>query len=164
MRSVAIMGLVLLLFCPAFGQTTDRLRSQPPDRASDKLPLDSMRHHQPSQAEVEERESERLAVGDWAGTARSAALGNEQIHARFLTACMARLHLDEPLGSEENHRRFCSCRIDALKMSITPEGLEAVALNIEDRNAASAFPYRLPANVDRSNQAAILACMNELSP
>ena len=164
MRSIAIMGLALLLFWPAFGQATDRLRPQTPDFASDQLLLGPMRHHQPSQAEVEERESERLAAGNQGGTARLAELGNEQIQARFLTACMARLHLDDPLDSEEKHGRFCSCRIDALKASITPEELEAVALNIEDRNAASAFPYRLPASVDRSNQAIILACMNELSP
>lgn len=164
MRSVAIMGLVLLVFCPAFGQTTDRLRSQPPGLASDTLPPQPMRHHQPSQAEVDERESGRLAVGDRGETARSAASGNGQTQARFLAACMARVHLDEPLGSEEKHRRFCSCRLDALKASVTPEELEAVALDIEERNAGNPYVDLPPAKANRSNQAAILACMNELAP
>jgi hypothetical protein len=144
MRAIAIIGLGLSLSCPAFGQTTER-------------------HHQPTQAEVGERESERFALGDRVRTAGSAKPGNEQIRARFFVACMARIHLDEPLGSEEQHRRFCTCRIDALKASITPGELEAVALNIEERNAAMAYVHLLPVNADRSNQAAIDACMNELS-
>jgi hypothetical protein len=144
MRAIAIIALILSLSCSALGQTTER-------------------HHQPTQAEVEKGESERFALGDRVRTAGSAKLGNEQIPARFLAACMARIHLDEPLGSEEQHRRFCTCRIDALKASITPGELEAVALNIEERNAAMAYVHLLPVNADRFNQAAIDACMNELS-
>jgi hypothetical protein len=144
MREIAIIALILSLSCPAFGQTTER-------------------HHQPTQAEVGERESERLALGDRVRTAGSAKLGNEQIQARFVAACMARIYLDEPLGSEEQHRRFCICRIDALRASITPEELEAVAFNIEERNAMTAYVHLLPVNADRSNQAAIDACMDELT-
>jgi hypothetical protein len=164
MRSIAIIGLILFVSCQAFGQTTGRLQSQPPDLDSDRLPLYPMQHHQPTQAEVEERESEQLAVGDRAGAARPAKVSNEQIQTRFLTACMARLNLDEPLGSEQKHRRFCTCRIDALKASITSEELEAVALNIEDRNEGKPFTDRLPAKAYHFNETAIDACMNELAP
>ena len=47
--------------------------------------------------------------------------------------------------------------------SITPEERNAVAPAIEERNAARAVIDRLPANADRSNQAAIRAYTNELS-
>ena len=143
MRAIAIIGLGLSLSGPALGQTTER-------------------HHQPSQAEVEKGESERFALGDRARAAGSAKVEIGQVQARFLAACMARIYLDEPLGSEEQHRRFCTCRIDALKAAITPGELEAVALNIEERNAAMAYVHLLPVNADHSNQAAIDACMNEL--
>lgn len=144
MRVIAIIGLIVSLSPPAFSQTTER-------------------HHQPTQAEVGEGESERFALGDHVRTAGSAKVENERIQARFLAACMARIYLDEPLGSEQQHRRFCTCRLDALKASITPEELEAVAFNIEERNATTAYIHLLPVNADRSNQAAIDACMNELS-
>src|SRR5258708_39002522 len=100
MRSIAIVGVILSLSCPAFGQMTDRLPSQP--------------HHQPTQAEVKERESERLGASARAGGARSANEGNEQIQARFFSACRASIHLDEPLGSEATQVGFCSRDIDTV--------------------------------------------------
>ena len=149
MRSIATIGVILSLSCPAFGQTTDRLRSQP--------------HHQPTQAEVEARESEQFGASARAGGARSANEGNEQIQARFFSACMARLHLDEPLGSQATQVRFCTCEVDTLKSSIASEDLKAVALNIEEHNAGRVYTSLLPANADRAHQAAIDACFNELS-
>jgi hypothetical protein len=144
MRVIAVIGLIASLSSAAFGQTMEP-------------------HHQPSQAEVERGESDRFALGDPVRAAGSAKVENGQVQERFLAACMARIYLDEPLGSEEQHRRFCTCRIDALKAAITPGELEAVALNIEERNAAMAYVHLLPVNAYRSNQAAIDACMNELS-
>jgi hypothetical protein len=149
MRSIAIIGVILSLSCPAFGQMTDRLPSQP--------------HHQPTQAEVKERESERLGASARAEGARSANEGNEQIQARFFSACMARLHLDEPLGSQATQVRFCTCEFDTLKSSIASEDLKAVALNIEEHNAGRVYTSLLPANADRAHQEAIDACFNELS-
>jgi hypothetical protein len=148
MRSIAIVGVILSLSCPAFGQMTDRLPSQP--------------HHQPTQAEVKERESERLGASARAEGARSVNEGNEQIQARFFSACMARLHLDEPLGSQATQVRFCTCEFDTLK-SIASEDLKAVALNIEEHNAGRVYTSLLPANADRAHQEAIDACFNELS-
>src|SRR5260370_3685572 len=95
MRSIATIGVILSLSCPAFGQTTDRLPSQP--------------HHQPTQAEMKERESERLGASARAGGARSANEGNEQIQARFFSACMARRHLACPLVCQATPRKFCRC-------------------------------------------------------
>ena len=146
MRSIAVIAFILWASCPAFGEATDR---------------DALLHHQPSQEQIDEREKDWLA--DRTVSARSAGQSAEQIKARFLTACMARLDLDEPLGSEQRHRQFCTCRIDTLKGSITAGDIEAVALNLEERNAGSPIPDRLPPNVGRANQAGIQACMDELS-
>jgi hypothetical protein len=164
MRSTAVIALVLSLSWPAFGEATDQSRPPALNQSVGQLPLDGMRHHQPSQAEVDEREDARFGAGrTQAGTSRSADLGSDRIRRRFLDACMARLQLDEPLGSERNHRRFCTCRLDALERSSTREDLDAVARNIEERNAAKVVISRLPAGADRSNQAAIDACMDQLS-
>jgi len=116
-------------------------------------------HHQPSQAEIKQREnasppSER-SVYD-----QSTSL---QIDERFLAACIARVYLDEPLGSEQKHGQFCNCQLGLLKASITGHELQAVAINIEERDSPAAR-YRLPANVDQIHQAAVLKCMDKLSP
>src|SRR5260370_4040478 len=135
MRSIAIIGVILSLSCPAFGQMTDRLPSQP--------------HHQPTQAEVKERESERLGSSARAEGARSANEGNEQIQPRSSSACMARLHLAEPLGRHATQVRFCTCEFDTLKSSIASEDLKAATLNMHEHNAARRHTSVLPATPDR---------------
>ena len=163
MRSIAIIGLILWPSCPALGQTTDRLRLQSLALASGEQTLGPMRRHRPSQAEGEKCDSERLGAGARAEGAPSAYGENEQIKARFLAACMTRLHLDEPLGGEQRHQGLCMRRIDAPTTWNSPGGLAATAVNIETRNAGNAIIPSIPAITRRSNEAATQACMNELS-
>ncbi len=163
MRTIAIIGLILSPSCPALGQTTDGLRPQAPDLATGKLPPETIRHREPGRAEGEKCDSERLGASARAEGAPSAYGQNEPIKARFLAACMARPHLDEPLGGERRHHKLCMCRIDAPRTSSSSGELDAIAVNIETRNAGDAMIPPIPAITRRSDEAAIQACINELS-
>ncbi len=163
MRSIAIIGLGPSPPCPALGQTTDGSRPQAPDLASGKLPPEPIRHRQPGRAEVKECKSERRGAGARMEGAPSADRGNEPIKVRLLTARMARLHLDEPLGGERRHHGLCMCRIGAPRTWNNPGELDAIAITIKTRNAGNAIIWPIPAITRRSNEAATQACMNELS-
>lgn len=163
MRTIAIIGLILSPSCPALGQTRDGLRPQAPELASGKLPPETIRHRKPGRAEGEKCDSERLGAGVRAEGAPSAYRENEPIKARFLAVCMTRLHLDEPLGGEPGHHGLCTCRIDAPRTSSSPGELDAIAVNIETRHAGNATIPPIPAITRRSDEAAIQACINELS-
>lgn len=162
MRSIAIIGLILSPSCLALGQTTDRLRSQPLALASGEQAIGPMRRYQPSQAEREKCDSERLGAGARAEGAPSAYGENGPIEARFLAACITRLHLDEPLGGERRHHGLCMCRIDAPRTSSSPGELDATALNIKTPHAGNVIIPPIPAITRGPNEAATQACMNEL--
>jgi hypothetical protein len=162
MRTITIVGLIVLLAGPAFGEPAGGEKWRASDFAAPPS-LGAPPHHQPSEAEVRERENARVAAGAPAEPARQPDLESEPVERRLLAACMGRLHLDEPLGSEQAHSRFCTCRMNAVALAGSPQDLAALAVNLEQRNANKPAADRLPAAVDRSNQAAIQACMNELS-
>jgi hypothetical protein len=124
---------------------------------------DPVGHHQPTRSEIEEREAERTGMSAPALPGELPQGGSGDPMARFLGACMSRMRPDDPLGTEQAHRAFCTCRSDAVSRSAKREALAPIAANLEARNALDAAPPRLPEVIDRSNQAAITKCMSELS-
>jgi hypothetical protein len=115
------------------------------------------RHHQPSQAEVNELLQAKPAL---APTARPRI---EDADNRFLAACDTRIRLDVPLGAQGSHSAFCACWLGALHQASAVRGVALVAENLEKRNAPAPYWPALPTDVDRSNEAAINQCLPELA-
>jgi hypothetical protein len=158
---IAAAAMPLIVgWSPRFGWSAERASA--PDVAIARPASESTGHHQAARTEIAEGDAARTITAS-AGRAHEARRGGSgEATIRFLAGCMTRLHFDEPLGTEQAHRAFCTCRVDALSSSGNAGALAAVAANLEARNALETPPL-LPAVIDRSNQAAITTCMPELS-
>lgn len=155
MRTIAVILVGVSLSCPVLAQPTEGPQRAVSEQVSPWTQDQS--HHQPSQAEIEQRRGAKT------GAARATAGRTEGADDRFLAACATRMDLDLPLDSERTHSAFCTCWLGALRRSTNAVGVALVADSLEKRNGSAPVIPALPTDVDRSNEASISSCMPELA-
>jgi hypothetical protein len=87
----------------------------------------------------------------------------EQASARFVTACVASMQLDDPLGSERRHQAYCRCRLDTLTQAHSSDQINQISAYIEEGNGG-VVPRATPlvGSDLAANESAAVACRRAL--